>query len=45
MQVTIEINTNLPKKEPKEPKEPKDNKQEEEIKKTFEFQIPAELLE
>ncbi|OQD81902.1 hypothetical protein PENANT_c024G06316 [Penicillium antarcticum] len=43
--VTIEINTNLPKKEPKEPKDNNKPEEEEEIKKTFEFQIPAELLE
>ncbi|KAJ5623164.1 hypothetical protein N7490_011769 [Penicillium lividum] len=46
LQVTIEINTHLPKKEPKEPKEPKaDDKDEEPINRTFEFQIPPELLQ
>ncbi|KAJ6031042.1 hypothetical protein N7540_001774 [Penicillium herquei] len=47
--VTIEINTNLPKKEPKEPKEPKTESTEKEhdgpIQQTFEFTIPPELLQ
>lgn len=50
LQVTIEINTNLPKKEPKEPKTEgtdKDKKEEgpSEAKQSFEFKIPAELLQ
>lgn len=46
-QVTIEINTNLPKKEPKEPKTPNDeqNKDKESQGTTFEFKIPPELLQ
>ncbi|KAJ5918182.1 hypothetical protein N7454_010557 [Penicillium verhagenii] len=49
--VTIEINTNLPKKEPKEPKADKDKENDESgegaepINRTFEFQLPAELLQ
>ncbi|KAJ5115084.1 D-aminoacyl-tRNA deacylase [Penicillium alfredii] len=50
--VTIEINTNLPKKESQEPqakaKESKESKEPEgsgETKKTFEFNLPAELLQ
>ncbi|CAG7964233.1 unnamed protein product [Penicillium salamii] len=42
--VTIEINTNLPKKEPKEQKDEK-KPDEHEIKDSYEFQIPAELLQ
>ncbi|OQE37077.1 hypothetical protein PENCOP_c010G05585 [Penicillium coprophilum] len=41
--VTIEINTNLPKKEPKEQKNG-DKNDEQDIKGSFEFQIPPELL-
>ncbi|KAJ5801110.1 uncharacterized protein N7518_003178 [Penicillium psychrosexuale] len=41
--VTIEINTNLPKKEPKEQKN--DDKVKQDIKGSFEFQIPPELLQ
>ncbi|CDM32074.1 hypothetical protein DTO013E5_3697 [Penicillium roqueforti] len=41
--VTIEINTNLPKKEPKEQKN--DDKDKQDIKGSFEFQIPPELLQ
>ncbi|KAJ5124368.1 uncharacterized protein N7515_008193 [Penicillium bovifimosum] len=43
--VTIEINTNLPKKEPKEPKEGDKKSDEQDIKGSFEFQIPPELLQ
>lgn len=46
-QVTIEINTNLPKKENRE-KEDKDEGREESGEKhrqTFEFKLPAELLQ
>ncbi|KAJ5555233.1 D-tyrosyl-tRNA(Tyr) deacylase [Penicillium sp. DV-2018c] len=44
--VTIEINTNLPKKEPKEPKDGEEKSDEINIKGgTFEFQIPPELLQ
>ncbi|KAJ5115814.1 hypothetical protein N7456_000162 [Penicillium angulare] len=46
--VTIEINTNLPKKEPKEPKNDKTDKDQDEggpINQTFEFKLPAELLQ
>ncbi|KAJ5711211.1 hypothetical protein N7488_005367 [Penicillium malachiteum] len=47
--VTIEINTNLPKKEPKEPKDPKSESTGTEhdgpIQQTFEFKIPPELLQ
>ncbi|KAJ5703906.1 hypothetical protein N7493_011044 [Penicillium malachiteum] len=46
--VTIEINTNLPKKEPKEPKDPKSESTTEHdgpIQQTFEFKIPPELLQ
>ena len=54
MQVTIEIDTNLPKKEPKEPKgqkkengdkgKGKDNEDDSETRHVFEFKLPAELL-
>ncbi|KAJ5530837.1 hypothetical protein N7527_004230 [Penicillium freii] len=43
--VTIEINTNLPKKEPKEQKNGDKESNEQEIKGSFEFQIPPELLQ
>ncbi|KAJ6114736.1 hypothetical protein N7486_000514 [Penicillium sp. IBT 16267x] len=46
--VTIEINTNLPKKEPKEPKADTNNESgegDEPINSTFEFKLPAELLQ
>ncbi|KAJ5233916.1 D-aminoacyl-tRNA deacylase [Penicillium citrinum] len=45
--VTIEINTNLQKKEPKTPKEPQDgnNKDESNGTTTLEFTIPPELLQ
>ncbi|KAJ5594233.1 D-aminoacyl-tRNA deacylase [Penicillium hispanicum] len=48
--VTIEINTNLPKKEPKEPKNEGDKDKEsgdgsEPTRQTFEFKLPAELLQ
>ncbi|KAJ5639459.1 uncharacterized protein N7484_007321 [Penicillium longicatenatum] len=45
--VTIEINTNLPKKEPKEPKADTNDESGEadEINRTFEFKLPAELLQ
>ncbi|KAJ5288994.1 hypothetical protein N7478_002024 [Penicillium angulare] len=46
--VTIEINTNLPKKEPKEPKNDRTDKDQDEggpINRTFEFKLPAELLQ
>ncbi|KAJ5965620.1 D-aminoacyl-tRNA deacylase [Penicillium waksmanii] len=45
--VTIEINTNLPKKEPKEPKPPKDEDKDKDSSSsgtTLEFTIPPELL-
>ncbi|CAI7665356.1 unnamed protein product [Penicillium manginii] len=44
--VTIEINTNLPKKEPKEPKPPKDENKDKDSSSgtTIEFTIPPELL-
>ncbi|KAF3390344.1 D-tyrosyl-tRNA, partial [Penicillium rolfsii] len=52
--VTIEIDTNLPKKEPKEPKDQKkekgdkkkdkDNEDDPETRHVFEFKLPAELL-
>ncbi|KAJ5886561.1 D-aminoacyl-tRNA deacylase [Penicillium subrubescens] len=52
--VTIEIDTNLPKKEPKEPKDQKkekgdkgkgkDNEDDSETRHVFEFKLPAELL-
>ncbi|KAJ5816581.1 D-tyrosyl-tRNA(Tyr) deacylase [Penicillium robsamsonii] len=42
--VTIEISTNLPKKEPKEQKNG-DKSDEQDIKGSFEFQIPPELLQ
>ncbi|KAJ5154392.1 D-tyrosyl-tRNA(Tyr) deacylase [Penicillium coprophilum] len=41
--VTIEINTNLPKKDPKEQKNG-DKNDEQDMKGSFEFQIPPELL-
>jgi D-tyrosyl-tRNA(Tyr) deacylase len=51
LQVTIEIDTNLPKKEPKEPKKEKGDKGKEkgneddsEARHVFEFKLPAELL-
>ncbi|CAG8910012.1 unnamed protein product [Penicillium egyptiacum] len=43
--VTIEINTNLPKKEPKEQQNGDKKSEEQEIKGSFEFQIPPELLQ
>ncbi|KAJ5970815.1 D-tyrosyl-tRNA(Tyr) deacylase [Penicillium vulpinum] len=43
--VTIEINTNLPKKEPKEKKNGEEKSDEQDVKGTFEFQIPPELLQ
>ncbi|CAP85809.1 D-tyrosyl-tRNA(Tyr) deacylase [Penicillium rubens] len=43
--VTIEINTNLPKKEPKEQQNGDKKTDEQEIKGSFEFQIPPELLQ
>ncbi|KAJ5909842.1 D-aminoacyl-tRNA deacylase [Penicillium tannophilum] len=46
--VTIEINTNLPKKEPKEPKADANDESgegDEPINRTFEFTIPPELLQ
>lgn len=50
-QVTIEIDTNLPKKEPKEPKkeegskgQDKENGDDSETRHVFEFKLPAELL-
>lgn len=52
LQVTIEINTNLPKKEPTEPKaEGTDKNQKKgdegpsQSTQSFEFKIPAELLQ
>jgi D-tyrosyl-tRNA(Tyr) deacylase len=51
LQVTIEIDTNLPKKEPKEPKKDggdkgkdKENGDDSETRHVFEFKLPAELL-
>jgi D-aminoacyl-tRNA deacylase len=50
-QVTIEIDTNLPKKEPKEPKKEvaskgidKENGDDSETRPVFEFKLPVELL-
>ncbi|KAJ5780626.1 D-tyrosyl-tRNA(Tyr) deacylase [Penicillium paradoxum] len=43
--VTIEINTNLPKKEPKEQKDGDKESDVQDIKGSFEFQIPPELLQ
>ncbi|KAJ5455287.1 D-tyrosyl-tRNA(Tyr) deacylase [Penicillium sp. IBT 31633x] len=43
--VTIEINTNLPKKEPKEQTNGDKESDEQDIKGSFEFQIPPELLQ
>ncbi|QQK48066.1 D-tyrosyl-tRNA(Tyr) deacylase [Penicillium digitatum] len=43
--VTIEINTNLPKKEPKEPKNGDKVSDEQEIQGSVGFQIPPELLQ
>lgn len=49
--MTIEIDTNLPKKEPKAPKKEGDDKEEKkddgddsEARHVFEFKLPAELL-
>lgn len=47
-QVTIEINTNLPKKEPKadgDKGKSEDDKDAKQTTQSFEFKIPAELLQ
>lgn len=48
LQVTIEINTHLPKKEPKADGTEKDKKDDEgptQTTQSFEFKLPAELLQ